>query len=102
MGWIQMKAGYPILGNWNRRWMRASAAEKLRQQMGVRTLGALAACRRNGLIDLGSPNTGHKHSMRACFEDGRSCGICDVEQRAPFPRAKSGQQLGRRSAHAHV
>ncbi len=26
MGWIEMKARYPTLRNWNRRWMCASAA----------------------------------------------------------------------------
>jgi hypothetical protein len=76
---IKMNAGNRALRNRNRRWMRASAAKQLGQEMGMRAIRAFAVRRRNRLIDLGSPYAGDEHAMWACFEYGLGRGIIHIE-----------------------
>jgi hypothetical protein len=66
------------------------ACVQLWRQIGVRTIGAPAIGRGNGLIDLRSPDAGHEHSMRARLEDGRRCGTADIKNRPLFSCTKGG------------
>ena len=76
-----MGAGHPAVRNRLGGRMGTPASQQFRQQVGVRSIRALAVCRGDRLIDLESADAADEYPVRLGRQNDAHCWIAGLEQR---------------------
>jgi len=76
--------------------------QQLRKNVRMRTLRALAVCRRNRLKDLDASDPANEHPVWACCQDHGHGGIAVGEERLAYPISQRCDRGGVAAANAGV